>query len=83
MIGEVYAVVTEITGSAFKDMIITAYYAINAEKQTINDLNVFPVPDGDTGTNMTLTISTAVNELKRHNAGSISEVADLVASSLL
>ena len=64
-------------------MIINAYYAINAEKQTINDLNVFPVPDGDTGTNMTLTISTAVNELKGHNAGTISEVADIVANSLL
>lgn len=39
--------------------------AINLEKQSINELNVFPVPDGDTGTNMSLTIGTAAAELKK------------------
>ena len=45
-----------IDAAAFQRMVIHAYAAINAQKQAINDLNVFPVPDGDTGTNMTLTI---------------------------
>ena len=45
-----------IDAAAFQRAVIHAYAAINAQKQAINDLNVFPVPDGDTGTNMTLTI---------------------------
>ncbi|MCK4695182.1 MAG: DAK2 domain-containing protein, partial [Candidatus Cloacimonetes bacterium] len=42
-----------------------AYNLLSREKNTINDLNVFPVPDGDTGLNMTLTIQTALNSLKK------------------
>ena len=75
--------VTEITGLVFKDMIINASNAISIEKQTINDLNVFPVPDGDTGTNMSLTIGAAVNELNKRDPKTISETADVAASSLL
>ncbi len=75
--------VTEITGSSFKDMIINASNAINAQKQIINDLNVFPVPDGDTGTNMSLTIGTASAELKKCSPGTVSEAADVTASALL
>ena len=73
--------VTEITGSSFKDMIINASNAINAQKQIINDLNVFPVPDGDTGTNMSLTIGTASAELKKCSPGTVSEAADVTASA--
>ena len=43
-----------IDAAAFQRMIIHAHAASNAQKQVINDLNVFPVPDGDTGTKMTL-----------------------------
>ena len=43
----------------FKQMILHGAAAITAQKQAINDLNVFPVPDGDTGTNMSMTIATA------------------------
>lgn len=75
--------ITEITGAAFKDMVINASNAINIEKQAINDLNVFPVPDGDTGTNMSLTIGTASTELKKHGEMNISEASDTVASALL
>ena len=53
-----------ISGSAFKQMITFGAACVTQQKQAINDLNVFPVPDGDTGTNMSLTIQTAVNELK-------------------
>ena len=54
-----------ISGSAFKQMIAFGAACVAQQKQAINDLNVFPVPDGDTGTNMSLTIQTAVNELKK------------------
>lgn len=52
----------KISGGAFKQMVAFGAACITAQKQAINDLNVFPVPDGDTGTNMSLTIQTAVNE---------------------
>ena len=54
-----------IDAAAFQQMVIHAAAAISAEKQHINDLNVFPVPDGDTGTNMSLTIGAAAAELKK------------------
>ena len=54
-----------ISGGAFKQMVAFGAACIAQQKQTINDLNVFPVPDGDTGTNMSLTIQTAVTELRR------------------
>ena len=49
-----------ITGALFKQMVLHGAAVITAHKQAINDLNVFPVPDGDTGTNMSMTIGTAV-----------------------
>jgi DAK2 domain fusion protein yloV len=56
---------------------------IAQQKQTINDLNVFPVPDGDTGTNMCLTIQTAVNELRKCQPATVDEAAKVTASGLL
>ena len=56
---------------------------IAQQKQTINDLNVFPVPDGDTGTNMCLTIQTAVNELRKNQPATVEEAAKITASGLL
>ena len=50
-----------ISGSAFKQMVLFGAACITLEREAINDLNVFPVPDGDTGTNMSLTIQTAAN----------------------
>ena len=55
----------QITGALFKQMVLHGAASITAQKQAINDLNVFPVPDGDTGTNMSMTISTAVTELRK------------------
>ena len=55
----------KISGGAFKQMVAFGAACITREKQAINDLNVFPVPDGDTGTNMSLTIQTAAAELKK------------------
>ena len=64
-------------------MVIHAAAAISAQKQHINDLNVFPVPDGDTGTNMSLTISAAAAELKKKQCATVGEAAQTAASALL
>ena len=72
-----------IDAAAFQQMVIHAAAAISAQKQHINDLNVFPVPDGDTGTNMSLTISAAAAELKKKQCATVGEVAQTAASALL
>ena len=72
-----------ISGGAFKDMVAFGAACIAQQKQAINDLNVFPVPDGDTGTNMSLTIQTAVTELRRVQPATVEEAAKITASGLL
>ena len=73
----------KISGGAFKQMVAFGAACITAQKQAINDLNVFPVPDGDTGTNMCLTIQTAVNELRKCQPATVDEAAKVTASGLL
>ena len=75
--------IERINGSTFKQMILFGAACVNEQKQLINDLNVFPVPDGDTGTNMSLTIQTAVCELKKCDPQSVDEAAKITASGLL
>lgn len=75
--------VTSINGAVFKDMIINAAAAIELNKSTINDLNVFPVPDGDTGTNMSLTMAASAAELNKSASDSIGKAAKTTASALL
>ena len=72
-----------IDGALFQRMVIHASASINAQKQGINELNVFPVPDGDTGTNMSLTIGTAAAEAKKKPTASIGQAASINASALL
>ena len=72
-----------IDAAAFKEMILCANAALHANVQAINDLNVFPVPDGDTGTNMALTMDKAAAELKKKEFDTIAAAADCVASALL
>ena len=73
----------QITGALFKQMVLHGAAAISLQKQKINDLNVFPVPDGDTGTNMSMTIGTAVTELRKAAPATLTQAADLTASALL
>ena len=73
----------QITGALFKRMVLHGAAAITAQKQAINDLNVFPVPDGDTGTNMSMTIATAVTELRKTQPATIDQAASITASALL
>ena len=72
-----------IDAAVFQRMVIHAAAAINQQKQPINDLNVFPVPDGDTGTNMSMTMNAAATELKKLSAPSLTKVADTAASAML
>ena len=72
-----------IDAAAFQRAVIHAYAAINAQKQAINDLNVFPVPDGDTGTNMTLTIGAAAQDMKKKQYDGVGQAANAAASALL
>ena len=72
-----------ITGALFKRMVLHGAAAITVQKQAINDLNVFPVPDGDTGTNMSMTIGTAVTELRKSEPATVEKAASITASALL
>ncbi|HAN09895.1 MAG TPA: dihydroxyacetone kinase [Clostridiales bacterium] len=73
-----------IDGQMLKNMIITGTNILQKNKNAINDLNVFPVPDGDTGTNMTLTISSVANEVKKlSNTATIAEVAKVASNGAL
>jgi len=76
-------VTQQITGELYKKMIINAAAAIENNKQEVNELNVFPVPDGDTGTNMSLTISAAENAISSMTPGTMGHIADITASALL
>ena len=72
-----------IDGILFKEMVLHGAAAITLQKQSINDLNVFPVPDGDTGTNMSMTINTAAAELRKIAPESVGQASGVCASALL
>ncbi len=72
-----------INGGTFKQMVLFGAACITQQKQAINDLNVFPVPDGDTGTNMSLTIQTAATELRRIQPTTLDQAVKATASALL
>jgi hypothetical protein len=75
---------TVINGSTLRDAIISAAVTINNKKREVDELNVYPVPDGDTGTNMSMTIGNSVAELKRlPDNAQASEVASTAASAFL
>ncbi len=75
--------ITTIDGALFARMIVHGSACINAQKQQINELNVFPVPDGDTGTNMSMTIGTAAEELTKKPAADVGAAANINANALL
>ena len=74
---------TKINGALFQSMVTEGALAITEQKEQINELNVFPVPDGDTGTNMSLTIQTAAQELKKIEPATVDQAASVTASALL
>ncbi|MBQ4617206.1 MAG: DAK2 domain-containing protein [Clostridia bacterium] len=72
-----------IQGTLLKNALISAANSLSNVKQAVDELNVFPVPDGDTGTNMSMTITAAARELARLNDPTVTETADVASSALL
>ena len=74
---------TKINGLLFQSMIVEGALAIAEKKAQANELNVFPVPDGDTGTNMSMTMGNAMTEVQKLSAPTLAKAADTAASALL
>lgn len=72
-----------INGLTLRNAFVSGANNIQNNRQAVDRLNVFPVPDGDTGTNMSMTIMSAVNELNNSDASTVTEVASVMASALL
>ena len=72
-----------INGADFRRMLISAAAAIEMNKQALNELNVFPVPDGDTGTNMSMTINAAAADLRKAEDPDLGSAAKIAASAML
>ena len=72
-----------INGSDFRRMLISAAASIEIHKQQLNELNVFPVPDGDTGTNMSMTINAAAADLRKTEDPSLEKASQVTASAML
>ncbi len=72
-----------IGGADFRRMIISASASIEINKQALNELNVFPVPDGDTGTNMSMTVCAAAGDLRKLEDPSLSQASGAAASAML
>ena len=70
-------------GADFRRMIISAAASIEIHKQALNELNVFPVPDGDTGTNMSMTIAAASADLRSAEDPALGAAAKIAASAML
>ena len=75
--------IKSIDGAVFSRMMLSAAAEIDLNKQKVNELNVFPVPDGDTGTNMSMTLSAASTELRKADGITLTKAADKTASALL
>ncbi len=72
-----------INGADFRRLVISAAASIELHKQPINELNVFPVPDGDTGTNMSMTINAAATDLRKAEDPDLGKAAGIAASAML
>ena len=74
---------SKITTSLFQEMVQAASTRLNKQAEYVNSLNVFPVPDGDTGTNMGMTIENGAKEVADKPASTVGEVASILAKGLL
>ena len=72
-----------INGADFRRLMISAAASIEINKQKLNELNVFPVPDGDTGTNMSMTINAAATDLRKAEDPTLEKAAAISASAML
>ena len=72
-----------IEGSLFREMLLTGAACLEKNKQAIDAMNVFPVPDGDTGTNMSMTMQRAVAEIRQVKSDSVEELASALSMGAL
>lgn len=72
-----------INGADLRRMIISAAASIEIHKQALNELNVFPVPDGDTGTNMSMTINSAASDLRKEEDPGLYAASKVAAAAML
>jgi DAK2 domain fusion protein YloV len=72
-----------VDGPLFKQALLGSLSWLSANHEEVNRLNVFPVPDGDTGTNMLLTLQSAVEDIKESNAAEVSKIAKLASHGSL
>ena len=70
-------------GERFRKAFLAGASWLSENKERLNQLNVFPVPDGDTGTNMSLTLFSAINELEGMEGASLGEILEAIASGTL
>ncbi|MFO7820183.1 MAG: DAK2 domain-containing protein [Halanaerobacter sp.] len=83
LIDQIDQKITQLNASEFKRMLIVAERKLKEKEDEINDLNVYPVPDGDTGSNMYLTLSHAVEEVKKTNSNTVGDLADKLSAGAL
>ncbi|MEY8463462.1 DAK2 domain-containing protein [Streptococcus merionis] len=74
---------SKITTSLFQEMVQAASTRLNKQAEYVNSLNVFPVPDGDTGTNMGMTITNGAKEVANKPASTVGEVGQILSKGLL
>ena len=72
-----------ISGRKYRQMLVAGANMLEKSKQMVNDMNVFPVPDGDTGTNMSLTVTSAVKEVLAVQSESVSDISKALSSGAL
>lgn len=76
-------VLTEIDSQKFKDMVRAATHRMSKNSEFVNKLNVFPVPDGDTGTNMTLTIESGAKAVNENTSEVVGDLTESLAKGML
>ena len=74
---------TSIGGKELGEMLLCAAASLSEKKEAINKLNVFPVPDGDTGTNMSMTVSAAAEAYRKNTPETVGECAEVIANAML
>ncbi|MDD4688489.1 MAG: DAK2 domain-containing protein [Eubacteriales bacterium] len=72
-----------IDSALFRSMVISGAANLSNQRKLVDDLNVFPVPDGDTGTNMNMTFSAAADALNKSDAATVTEIADIIANATI
>ena len=83
LIDQIAQEIMQLNAAEFKQMLIVATKKLKESEEEVNDLNIYPVPDGDTGSNMYLTLSNAVEEVKKADSTAVGELANKLSMGAL